>query len=91
MALACRLPDPAALAALHRDGGLALVLVHLRSAGIGPGIGPYACPPRPLAAGPADGPAPLDVAAWEEAARGGRKDLTLVVRDGDDLLFRVGP
>jgi hypothetical protein len=93
MALACRLPDPQALAALRADTGVELVLVHLALDTFGRPIGPYACPPRPMRGGPGpDVPdAPWDPAPWEAIARDGRADLTLVAGDGTDLLFRVGP
>jgi hypothetical protein len=93
MALACRLPDPQALAALRADTGVELVLVHLALDTFGRPIGPYACPPRPMRGGPGpDVPeAPWDPAPWEAIAHDGRADLTLVARDGTDLLFRVGP
>ncbi len=89
MALACRLPEAEAVAGLKRGTGLELVLVHLRPIPFGRPTGPYACPPQ--AAGEDDAHAAWDPRAWEEVARGGRSDLTLVARDGDDLLFRVGP
>jgi hypothetical protein len=67
MALAGRLPDAAALAALRRETGLTTVVVHQ-------GIR-------------------LDEqahAAWEAlASAGGRDDLTLTARVGDDLVFAV--
>lgn len=93
MALACRLPDPDALAALRATTGVEFVLVHLASSTFGRPIGPYACPPRSMRAGPGpDVPdAPWDAAPWEAIARGGRADLALVARDGADLLFRVRP
>jgi hypothetical protein len=90
MALACRLPDPAAMAALRHATGVELVLVHLVPQPIGRPSGPYACPPATsgLAVDVA-AQAPLDRAAWEDVAHGGRSDLVLVARDGTDLLFRV--
>ena len=93
MALACRLPDPDALVTLRRETGLEMVLVHLEPQPIGRPLGPYACPPLAPGEHPTpDSPAqPFDPAAWEAVARGGRTDLTLVARDGSDLLFRVGP
>jgi hypothetical protein len=91
MALACRLPDPDALAALRATTGVELLLVHLATTTFGRPIGPYACPPRALGGGPGpDVPdARWDAAPWETIARDGRADLTLVARDGSDLLFRV--
>ena len=92
MAIACRLPDPEALATLRAGTGLELILVHLVPEPLGGPVGPYACPPQPMDAPVApSSQEPWRPAIWEEIARGGRADLTLVVRDGDDLLFRVAP
>lgn len=68
MALAARLPDPAALAALQRETGLALVWVHLR-----------------------DFPRRLHAPWMAFADAGGRDDLRLIARDGDELLFATTP
>jgi hypothetical protein len=93
MALACRLPDAGALAALRTETGLELLLVHLAPETFGKPVGPYACPPRPMrgAPGPDVPDTPWDPAPWEAIARDGRADLALVARDGTDLLFRVRP
>jgi hypothetical protein len=93
MALAWRLPDADALAALRTETGVEMLLVHLGGATFGKPIGPYACPPRAMGGGPGpDVPdAPWNPAPWEAIARDGRADLTLVARDGPDLLFRVRP
>ncbi len=88
MALACRLPDEDTLAALRRETGVELILVHLAGVPFGAPIGPYACPPRALGAPAAPGAA-WNRATWEAIARDGHPSLALVVRDGDDLLFRV--
>jgi hypothetical protein len=85
MALACRLPDPEALAALRRTTGLEMVLVHTRD--LAPnrrGVPPYDCPQ-----GSSD-PAPASAADWRRLASvGGRPDLRTVTTDGGDILFRV--
>ena len=68
MALAARLPDADALAALRADTGLAAILVHLGELN------------------------DAERTAWQGVLAGGRADLRLDVRDGDDLLFAVaGP
>jgi hypothetical protein len=81
MQLACRLPEPAALAELRRLTDLDTILVHLGPLDrMPPGPGPYGCPrdtPRS--------------AAWHAVATGTRSDLRLVARSGGDLLFAVGP
>ena len=93
MALACRLPDPDALATLRREAGLELVLVHTEPQAFGTPVGPYACPPLAPGTRPSsEAPEQLwDPAPWEAIARNGRADLVLAGRDGPDLLFRVGP
>jgi hypothetical protein len=91
MALACRLPDPDALAALRRDTGLEMVLVRLAILGE-PTLArpPYRCGPRPAVGGAAAGSgAAAERARWLEIVRQPRADLRLVARDGDDLLFAV--
>jgi hypothetical protein len=83
IALAQELPDPAALAALRRETGLELLLVH---------VGDYASWRHfvcrvPRAACARDGDIPSR--AWLAAAAG-RRDLRLVASEGpDELLFRV--
>jgi hypothetical protein len=88
MALACDLPDPRALAELHRTTGVEHVVVHLaslyaaRRTRFPP---PYGCPPNPL---------------WDEAPRGAELQrwlgmppavLEVVAKDGNDVLFRIVP
>jgi hypothetical protein len=66
MALACRLPDPEALAELVRTTDLEMILVHtnfLGTARRAPAKAPYACPPDPGG--------PTDYAPGAEARRGG--------------------
>jgi hypothetical protein len=91
MALARRLPDRAALAALREETGVDLVLVRLGDFGLverelcdlfhRAGLRKEPCPSDPGA---------VERAPWLElAARGGRDDLRLIARDRDDLLFAV--
>lgn len=98
MALACRLPDPAALAELRRETGLATILVHLRS---WPYLDFFEQPP-PYGCAPPNAPRPSPKAArrfavetygaWLRAMRGESPDLRLVARDDTNLLFEVvGP
>jgi hypothetical protein len=87
MELACRLPDPDALAALVRTTDIGSILVHvsaLEDSRRVPGVPPYECPPVPDAPG-------AKAKAWQEAVRpGARSDLQIITagRNGD-LLFRV--
>jgi hypothetical protein len=67
MALAARLPDAEALAALRAETGLEMILVHLNELG------------------------DAERAAWQAVGDGGRRDLRLETRDGDDVLFAVSP
>jgi hypothetical protein len=92
MALACRLPDPEALATLVRETGLELILVHTRwlvQAREARSYVPYRCEPFP--APEPDVPPGAEVQAWLDAAIPGRRaDLRLVHRGvSGDLLFRV--
>jgi hypothetical protein len=91
MALAKRLPDPEALAALRRETGLDWILVHVAD------IGRYErelCEivhraRRAERCGERIGAS--ERAAWLALAEsGGRDDLRLIARDGDDQLFAVG-
>ena len=81
MRLACRLPQPQALAKLRRLTGLATILVHPRALDrMPPGRGTYGCQlgmPRS--------------AEWRAAAAAGRPDLRLLGDVGGSLLFAVGP
>jgi hypothetical protein len=93
MALACRLPDPDALATLVRETGLELIVVHTRwldaSQKDRRSNHPFNCLRHRT--GKSDVP-PGDVRAWLDAAIPGRRaDLRLIHRDprGGDLLFRV--
>jgi hypothetical protein len=92
LALACRLPDPEALAALRRETGLAMILVHLNALGDPrPARPPYKCPPC-VWVGPPDPLTPVgseERALWLALADHGGAGLQLVARDGDDLLFAV--
>lgn len=83
MALACRLPDPDAVAALREATGVRLVLVHTAA-------------PRALdrASRPPYGckEAADRAAAWKALGESrGRPDLALVAVDGPDLLFAIPP
>ena len=92
MALARRLPDPAALAALRDGTGVELVLVHVKRFGMAERDG---CR---LAAHYVPGGRHCSAAVgapyrktWVALARaGGGPGLTLVARAGPDLLFRLG-
>jgi hypothetical protein len=87
MALACRLPDPQAVAELRRSTGVELILVHgyqLWMARHGPRKLPYGCPPDPVREAQA-----VELAEWERVIAAKRPDLTLLERDGADFLFRV--
>ena len=66
MRLAARLPDPDALAALRRETGLELLLMH------------------------AEKLRPAERDTWLALAEHGGHGLSLVARDGDDILFAVG-
>jgi hypothetical protein len=66
MALALRLPEATAVAALRRETGLAAIVLRM--------------PERPT----------FGFRPWSDlAGRGGRKDILLVARSGNDLLFAV--
>ena len=92
MALACRLPDPEALAELVRTTDLDMIHVHTNFLGTSrraPAKAPYACPADP--GGPTDYAPGAEAQAWRDAGiPGARADLQLVgrARNGD-LLFRV--
>jgi hypothetical protein len=92
MALACRLPDPEALAELVRSTDLDMILVHTNFLGTSrraPAKAPYACPPDPR--GPTDYAPGAEALAWRDAGiPGARADLQLVggAHHGV-LLFRV--
>lgn len=87
MALARRLPDGDALATLRRDTGLDAILVHLADFG---GPEREVCGNRTGWCAQDFGAA--DRAAWRAVAAGDAPgDIRLVARDGDDLLFAVGP
>lgn len=90
MALACRLPDPDALADLVRTTDVGTILVHTRmleGARRMRALPPYGCEPPP------DGPAPRGAEMkswWDAGAPGARADLRLVAQTFEgDLLFRV--
>lgn len=95
IALARRLPAPGALDALRKETGLAMILVHAGAFGE---VGRNACEilerlairrePRLESCGRELGMA--ERVAWLALAdEGGRGDLRLIARDGDDLLFAV--
>jgi hypothetical protein len=92
MALARRLPDPAALALLARDTGLEMILVHLDDFGRAERRlcqGLERLPPA-LAAWCARDFGGAERSEWLALAAGTpRSDLRLVAREGQDLLFRV--
>jgi hypothetical protein len=83
MALACRLPDPEALAALRRETGVRTIAVHLGRLGANhPFRGPYRCDPEVI------GTAADLGGRWLDAARG-RGDLRLTARTETLLVFDV--
>jgi hypothetical protein len=92
MALACRLPDPEALAELARTTDLEMILVHTPFLGTSRRVrarAPYGCPADP--GGPTDYAPGAEARAWRAAgAPGARRDLQLVrATSNGDLLFRV--
>jgi len=93
MALAATLPDPGALARLRRETGLELILAHVGQFGL---VEREVCEGLEQAYGPLPPPGchqdfgGAERAAWLGIAeQGGRDDLHLLARDGDDLLFAV--
>jgi hypothetical protein len=92
MELAYQLPDPSALAALRAQTGLALVLVHLdefqwrrRE------YCRHETDPREIEPGSCDNLGAGLRARWESVAASERRDLRLVARTDDTLLFAVTP
>jgi hypothetical protein len=91
MAAVRRLPEPEALAALRRDTGLEMILVHPRLFGaVERGLCARLQAVGRTAPRCGEDFGAAERAAWRRlAAEGGREDLQLVAVEGDDLLFAV--